>query len=328
MPLSAKDLDFLRVTPSEHNRNLSPNWRWERARWLLENKKRPRKSQEDPWVLLAYKFQQELDKASGTLDAYRMEQRFGGLFAAWTWYNAEESARSTRWLIEAYLCAGDSFKNIANRVGSSVSGVACYTKMFYDVVGKTKSQGYMLNTAIGGRIHFGLAEREFDVLWKFFGYLRGPLFLEAFINKVSEPGHVNSYNQINEIGHGMLKDGGLMKSLVAIHTIPVAYNQEIIFAFYNKMVEIEKKADTPGQAQNLIVQNMFAAMNCLQIAVGKPDRGNQSMDANQLAYYDGQDAELRAHEQVALALGHEPAIKDKLSTLKFPEATDGTQQGS
>jgi hypothetical protein len=59
------------------------NWRWERARYLRENGSHVRTKKEDPWVLLAIKFQKALSKCSKLIELERLRDKFPGIYYAW-----------------------------------------------------------------------------------------------------------------------------------------------------------------------------------------------------------------------------------------------------
>lgn len=313
----AANMAAMRLLPSQHNVAPPPNWRWERARWLRENGRAPVKGREDRWVCLAYRFQKEVAKLSGLASYERLAKKYGGLYWAWYWY--DQSQWDVRWSMEAYLCAGDAVHSIAERVKKSLETVWCFSNLFFDVAGRTSSKEYMLNEVLGRSVYQGLADRQYDVLWKLYGMLKGPLYLQYLLTHDVDPGQVTAAEQLGAANDTNFRGSLGVKALYAARTIPIPYNQEIIFNTYTKLVEVEKKGQETGGGQNLVMANVSAVFTNLSLTVGRPDRAAGS----RLAYYDGQSAELRANEMLGLAFGQEPAAGDDLAALKFPEATDG-----
>jgi hypothetical protein len=318
------DVEAVRLIPSEYNTTPPVNWRWERARWLRENGKYVRKGREDPWVVMAGKFQRELQKSQGTAALERLAHKLPGLYWAWVWYDKAE--KHTRWTVEAYLCAGASVAQIAARTKLHPEVLGCYAMLFFDVFGKTQHKLYMINEVIGRSVHHGLAEREYDLLWKLYGLLKGPLFLDTIILQDTQPGEVTSYVQSGAVSDALMRDFTRAKALTAMRTIPVAYNQEIIFNTYAKMREIEENADNPKQAQTLIMNGLNTLITSVEFVPGRPE----PVDQVQQDRYHG-SAELRANEMLQIAMGNLPAESGRLASYKYPEAQDEQpthQQGS
>lgn len=310
-----------RLVPSEFNTAMPPAWRWERARWLRANKKRPRRGVDDEWVSLACQFLDEVAKASTGAACLRLACKYPALYWAWYWYDQPE--KQTRWTLEAYLCAGESVPAAAGRVSQHPLTVGFYTKLFFDVVGRTGDIAYMLNEVLGRSIHDGVTARQYDLLWKYFGLLKGPAFLTSIIHDDCHPGQPVSPNQVAAARAELFKDQATTKALVAMKTLPVAYNQELVFNAYCKLAEIEKKADTAAQAQTMVSQALHEMFTSASFHHGRPPA---RVDSSQLRHYDERGIEPRSRDLVKLALGE--AIEAREITLDKPEAKDGTTRQS
>ena len=306
----------LRLIPSKFNAALPPDWRWERARWLRENHKYSRRK-EDLWVTAIKRFQSSHEKAQTFNDYEKLLARMPGLYYAYDAYVLNERLK---WTIEAYLCAGTPLYAIAKRCCVDPETVAAYTMMFFDVTEKLESSSYMLNVAFKKSIHHGLHERDYDLLWKLMGYLGGTEMVDLCV-QIDERSHVNSVDAAELKRHKSIRAFSEAKSLNALFTMPVAYNQEIILTTYTKLREIEARADA-GQSQNIILNNLNTLVSGIDFQVGKPNRTESAMNR-----YDSCEVELRASEQLKLVLGEEPPPDDIL--FKFPtEGDSDDQQGS
>lgn len=295
-----------------------PNWRWERARMLREQGKYARKDREDPWVRLAMKFQTRLCALTSISGHERLAKEMPGLYSAWYMASQpEEGGKNNKWAIEAYLCAHETPPEVAARLNVEPEVVVSFTKLFFDVVGKTRHGVYMLNEVIGRSVHRGLSTREYDLLWKLFGMMGGPGILSQVMTYVCDTNvTTDSPQQVLIRSAQIVKEEMAVKTMIAARTLPVEYNQEIIFNFYAKLQEIEKKAADAGETSNLVLANVNAMMvGCGFQFGGQPDRDSD----NQLAAFDQSGAELRAHEQIKLALG-EQVETAALKTISFPEA--------
>lgn len=313
----------LRLLPSQHHQMLPPAWRWERASWLRGENRPVSKTKEDPWVVLAARFQKDLANCETYASFERLRNKYPGAFEAWTFFS--DPKKSIRWTIEAYLCASATIREIAERTGEHVETVFCYANLFFDVAGKTRHRLYMINQVIGRSVNAGLNERDYDLLWKLFGLLKGPMFLDRFILCENEPARMTSRSQGSAMVDDLFKTTAENKALVAMATISVAYNQEVIFTTYQKMREFERDSGGGNETRSLITTNIGKMIGSFGFAVASP--GNK--DA---ATWKDNGVELRASELVERALGMKPRVKPVMALEHFPEpektAADKDKQAS
>ena len=129
-----------------------------------------------------------------------LRRRFPGVYEAWRIYSTVKNDRLDQVAapaLEAYLCSGADLDSIAERIGEHRDTIRVYAHLFFDVIGKQHQRMHMLNDVIGRSIHFGLTGREYDVLWKLFGFLKGPMFLDCFLAHDGEPVKMTSYTQMS-----------------------------------------------------------------------------------------------------------------------------------
>lgn len=308
-------LQSLRLVPSSHNLMVSPTWRWERADWLITNNRHARKKREDPWVCLAVKFQRELQRCDDFASYERLRVKYPGLYAAWEFFRSTEV--STRWSFEAYLCADATIEHIAERSGEHKESIYCYSKLFFDVAGKTRHWLYMINRVLGPSVHAGLSDRQYDLLWKLYGLLRGPLFLDTIIRYDDQPVRMTAYSQSGTMKKALIKTNLANKALITSRTIRVDYNQEIILASYNKMVEIEEAGGGSEGAQTLIVNNITKTITNFGFEVA-----DEAVMGLQPHYLEN-GVELRSKDLVLRAFG-DTDVDPRMQIGDFPEEIEET----
>lgn len=299
------------------NTALPPAWRWERAKMLRAEGRTVRKGREDEWVALAVRFQNRLAAAESKAAQQRLACEMPAVFWAWYWHAQEEEYKKNPcWTVEAYLCAAETPEGICNRVDFHPDVVKCYARLFFDVVGKTKHKMYMLNEVLGRSVHRGLSSREYDLLWKLYGLLRGPSALDSLVYGAVGDARPDGASEVRVNANFDVRDAMAAKAWVAARTMPVEYNQEIILAHFCKLREIEEREKDAGTATNLILNNINAMLQGSGgfSFGGRPEHGDPALRA-----FDDAESELRASEQVTLALGDTPNV----ARMKFPEAKDG-----
>lgn len=307
---------------SKYDPFIAPNWRWERARALLSKNRYATKSRDDKFVMLAKKFQSAHDRCKTELDFDRLARRFPGIWFAMKTYFADRG--DTRWSIEARVLAGQSSVEIADRMGVVADTVAWYEKLFFDVRPKLKNPDYIVNIVMRGAIHHGLRYRDYDLLWKLFGYYGGPFVLDAMIStsltktKPSSKETVQAF--LDEDVKGGLKRQAAISARVLAPDNPISC--QVILETHSKLLEIEKEAE--GNSQDLMVQNIGAMLSSFKFVAGA--KAIKEVTPDEMAFFDGQAAELRADEMMQLALTPKKSEDLKKVIAQFPET--GTRQES
>jgi hypothetical protein len=289
------------------------DWRWERARWLRENNKRAFRGTEDDYVRAAKEFQTREAACRTINEREALIKRFPSIYYAKEIHRRPEKV--VRWMIEAYLLSKAETAYISEATAVSENTITWYEKLFYNVTPYLKSDSYIINVVIGTAIHHGAVERDFDMVWKLLAYAYGPLYLRDWLRVLPDQ-QVTDLDQV----HGATESGFqrmlVRKSLLGAMTIPVYNNQAIIFEALARHKEIARQS---GQEQeSLMVNNVAMALGALPFCVGK----GGPMDLPRLAYYDEQSVELRAHEQIEVAMGLENESHRKSMEWKFPESRD------
>jgi hypothetical protein len=114
-------LTFLSVNPHR-----PPDWRWQLAKYLQEQRLRLTRSYGDVDVSLAKRFATELDAAADEWQQFTVVQKYPALFQAWWTYKAT-TLKNPRWELEARLLAREPCKDIARKTGFSTSAIEHYS---------------------------------------------------------------------------------------------------------------------------------------------------------------------------------------------------------
>jgi hypothetical protein len=307
----------VRLTPSKYNTAVPADWRWERARLLRENKMRASKRKEDPWVMMALRFQRELANADSRVAFERLEHKYPTIY--WSWYWHSDMNAHNRWTIEAYLCSGLAMVEIADRHNLPVDLINCYAHLFFDVVGKTRHIEYMLNSVLGRNIHHGLLDKDVDLLWKLYGLLKGPLLLEKLIRQTSDLTAVTTETGIQAAMTQLIRDAIGIRTLYAAKTIPISYNQEVIFALHTKLSEIEKADGNAPEASSVLLGAAKEIIGSFSFFFN--DEDNRVGEATGI--------EPRAHDMIQSTFGPRPMIGLNGNGESKPViVVNGTQNGA
>lgn len=317
------------LTISANNPFRPPSWRWQRAREICDGVGLPTTRRRDEpqgfkWINRAVKFLGEFDACHTDRQKGVLAERRPAIFwAYWAW---EHNAQPQKHSIEAHILARDSDFEIGYRTGMSPEYIEAYEALFFHVRDKLQHTQYVLNVVMGAAIHRGLSEREYDLLWKLYGYFLGPYVLDAMESKFSSPVWCGTPEAT---GAAVLDDaiGTLkLKAAIAAKTVPVnQHTQLALMEQFTKFVEVERNTDSAGKAQEQILDHIQAMMSTLPFNIGGRDpQRNIKMDRGPIEQYEQSAIELTYEETMRVSVRQPIANAETLRALAFP-VTQSTQ---
>lgn len=306
------------------------DWRWQRAREIVDGVGLNATRRRDgplgyKWINRAVRYLREY--AACRNDRQKMvlaESRPEIFWAHWAW---DSDVNPQKFSIEAHVMARETDFEIGFRCGLPPGTVEAYEALFFHVRDKLIHPKYMLNCVIGPSIHRGLAEREYDLLWKLYGYFLGPYMLDALESKFSSPTWCGTPDAV---GSCVLDDAIStlkLKASVAAKTVPVnQHTQLALMDVFTKFVEVERNTDTAGKAQAAVLDHIQAMMTALPFNIGGRDPRNDQtiLDRGPLATYEHSAIELTYEETMRISVRQPIANADTLAALSFP-VTEATQ---
>ena len=313
------------LPPSQHDPFRPVNWRWERARWLREHGRYIRRNVDDQETMVAKKYQADLARAASDLDHARLATICPGVYHAHQIHLRED--RDVRWTIEARLLAGEPFTRIAARTMTTPEVVCWYEKLFFNVRPCLGAPDYIANVVIGASMHHGLNDREYDLLWKLFGYFAGTHVLDFLITTFASPTRPEDAASAPAYLADDQRITIKRKSAIAARVLPLHNNFtiQIILETHAKLLEIERGGDGTGGTDDMMMEHIRAMLTVLGGQDGAGDgllyagRRGRYMDLPQLEHYDGQAVELRASEQLTLTAGRDTRDFPDPEMWKFPD---------
>jgi len=296
----------------------APNWRWLRAVQVDSGGPKPSKvidgAEGFEWIrrILRLKRRHAL-AANNPAALYTLARIDRNIFWAHSMW-ADEKA-PTRWAIESYILAGAEDAEIAERVGCDEGVITAYEAAFFNVREKLHNVNYIVNVVLGDAVSRGLSERQYDLLWKLFGYQGGVHVLDAVIGKFTNIHKPRNAEEVSEFFQNSAINSMRHKAAVAALTVPInTHTQLPLLEAYVKYVEIERTTENAEKAQIGIVQNIGAMLTHLPFKVGsKLDSASDKM-----VPLDNKAAELRSEELMILAAGGKLDDQQVIEELKFP----------
>lgn len=297
-------------------------WRWEMARLMRERKVRGlKRTSIDTYVTDALKFQGALANCQDDVDRWSLMEAYPDLYAAYLIHRRgdDEDRHPMRFALEARLLSGQSPREIADLMGLSIASVEIYEKVFFNVVERLQHQDYIMTCVIGPSVHAGLSDRDYDLLWKLFGFLYGPTVLDAFIHTTSRKFRPETLSEVDAALADDTRSALQRKVAVVARTYVVnPFSQSELLNIYARFIEVEKESNS-GKAQDVILQNIQVMLDKLPWQSGAETDGAYK----RIAEYEVGAVELRTDELLQVSVGQALSKPLDVAGTRFPEPKDG-----
>jgi hypothetical protein len=302
----------------KNNPRRSPHWRWLRAVEIDAGGPRASRAIDGAdgfqWIRRVMRLKRRHAVAANKLSSlYALARTDTDLFWAHSIW-ADEKA-PTRWAIEAYILAGASDEIIADKTGCEPGVITAYESVFFNVREKLQHSNYIVNVVMSEAVTRGLNERQYDLLWKMFGYQGGVHVLDAMINKFSTISRPQTADEVSTFFQESAINSMRHKAAVAALTVPInTHTQLPLLDSYVKYVEIERTTANTEKAHAGIVQNIGAMLTALPFKIGT----KLDSEGDKMVPFDNSAAELRGDELMIVAAGGKLEHQKLLEDLRFP----------
>jgi hypothetical protein len=315
-------------TYSSRNPRRPVDWRWRRAALAASGEySLSRRRDGDAWVARAARFIREQETCDTEIDTAELAERHPIIYWAFDiWYTRDDTGNPVRSEVEARLLADDRVENIARRVATDVDVIEAYERLFFNVRERLADRGFLMHCVLGPAVHLGFQASEYDLTWKLFALLGGPLAVDLMIDQSIGHARPDRAGDLKYFVADVAQNDLRRVAMLALKTLRINnFNAVEIIDRFLKLVELERTTGGGGAgvAAEAVKQNVHAMLVSLPFAVGQR---TAHADATPLDRYDGLSAELRYEEVMAASAGQEVPAKGMLERLAFP-TPNGTDHG-
>jgi hypothetical protein len=306
---------------SKDSFNRPPDWRWKRAGEILNESNDVRRDYGQDDIATVAAFRSSMMTATTRRHQLGIKNHYPDLYDAYTLYSNDDD-RDMRYELEARLLANEPIEVIAGKLALPCGAVVAFEKYFFNVADRLNSAGYITHYVFGRSVQAGLAERQYDLLWKMFGYHCGGDVLDVMVTKFNGPPRPETPEDIRAMWTDDLKDTLRMKAAVAARIMPINFQTyDALLNIYFRMVEAEQDGSTGGGAGHEgMLDNVKRMMDELPWEKRVP--GAREIAGDRLSKIEAGGTMFRARE---LALYTTEAPPDELKALvasaRFPEVT-------
>lgn len=296
----------------------APNWRWLRAVQVDGGGPKPSQKRDGAdgfnWIRRAIRLKRRNAlNANRPHAVYELAQLDPDLFWAHSMWANEKAP--TRWAVEARILAGESDEEIAKKIGCSPGVIGAYESVFFNVREKLEHREYVVNVVMADAVARGLSERQYDLLWKMFGFQGGSLVLDAMISKFTMIRRPEKSEDVSAFFQESAINSMRHKAAVAALTVPInSHTQLLLLDAYVKYVEIERTTENTTKANTNIVQNIGAMLTALPFKVGT----KLDSEGDKMVPFDNSAAELRGDELMIVTAGGKIQNQPAIENLRFP----------
>jgi hypothetical protein len=300
------------------NPRRATNWRWLRAVQIDGGGSRASRALDGPegfkWIRRASRLKRRYEEAGNRPELmYRLVQYDRAMFWAHSIWLDDKAP--TRWAFEARILAGESDLEIAERLGTDPEIVEAYEAVFFQVREMLQRRDYIVNVVMAAAVTRGLSERQYDLLWKMFGYHGGPHVLDAVISKFTPIAKPDSADGVGQFFQEFAVNTVKHKAAIATLTVPInLHTQLALIESFVKYVEIEKGSENATKAHSTIVENIGAMLGALPFGIGT----RVDSKADKMLPYDDGAAELRNDELMVVAAGGKLTTQQTIENLRYP----------
>lgn len=302
------------------NKRRPVDWRWQRACELVEGARLVR-GRDDEVVRFACKFRRLMERCNDDNDRLAALDAYPAMYEAYSLYDASEDPTEHRWELEARILAKEAFDAISFKMGIDVEAINIYERMFFDVIDRLSSPSLITHTVIGKAVQAGLAEREYDCLWKLFGYWEGPLVLDALVYKFNNTRHTEEHDELRSAMQDLSKDTVAVKTAIALLTMPVNWQtRELILTLWKDLMAMELQAGQVGLGSEMYTQNVHAMTATFESLMIKYRPGVDAAMIGTVAELETGGVRLRAEELMAIGMGDTPTgLKRLTKSAVYPD---------
>jgi hypothetical protein len=220
----------------------APDWRWQIVTSLVDDNKPPSRRTEDDDFRKAWYYLKRANTVKSRYETLALSRDYPGLARAHKLY---ENPNSVKWIIEAGLLTDITIEDLSKFVSQPKDVVENYVKYFYDVRDKLESRGYIINYITLPAVRRGLAQRDFDFLYKTMAYCCGWNHFVSLIDNKAMDEETTKFFQ-NGFKQNLIKLGYISTLRIEVNNFTAAAIMEMNV----KLLDLERdKASESVQSQ-------------------------------------------------------------------------------
>jgi hypothetical protein len=238
-------MDLAYLHPSCPYRPVS--WRWLLALHLADEPGSVLRPHADAWVERAVPLVGALRRCGGEGDLAALAEGGPDLAHAHALYAQAPPHR--RWAVEARVLAGEPPGCVAGKHGLPPGAVEHFERLFFDARPRLGHPDFIMTQVVGPRAYTGLTPADVGVLWKWLGYLYGPVVLDTLIPLGHRVFDADAARDADAVLDRETRLVILLKMATAVR-MPLTEGAALpILGLYARLLETEREAAAEARAR-------------------------------------------------------------------------------
>ena len=220
------------------------DWRYRRAIGILSGEIRSNRANEDKLVWRMVQFLRRYRLLETDREQIAAREALVKRNYPIYWVMRTMRMGSVKSEMEAWLLSGKTAKELAEQSNQPVELIEAYKQMAFDIDGRRENRMFVLNIIIGDAIHRELKYDAYDTIWKFYGYMYGPVMLESLVTTTINPVQPRTAEDIVSAWRSDARGNQLRKHALATRLVPInSFTTAEISEGFHRELELDRKND-------------------------------------------------------------------------------------
>jgi hypothetical protein len=261
-----------RYVPDPADPLQDPASRWLRCQYLVEHGREPFPALDDALTLDAWRFLRDMRQCLDDAERQRLAQRHPSVAAAYQLFTQVGPLQRAE--MEARVLAGENDEIIALKCRCTPAVIAAYHDLFFAVRPHLQAEVYILNLAIGPKVHDGLTSADHEILLKLVGYRMGGRMVDQLLDYFTDPpDNTVRLTALDSAGLEKLHGKLLVQAMILSMTMPAdAVTAARLPAVRTLLAQAGVLAKGSGGAENTPLSAVPAALD-YRAFLSEPEAG-------------------------------------------------------
>ena len=126
-------------------------------------------------------------------------------------------------------------------MATEVEIIEAYERLFFNVRERLANRGYLMHCVLGPAVHLGFQSSEYDLIWKLFAFLGGPLAVDLMIDQSVGHARPDRAGDLKYFVADVAQNDLRRVAMLALKTLRINnFNAMEIIDKFLKLVELER----------------------------------------------------------------------------------------
>jgi hypothetical protein len=294
------------------------DWKWKKVIAYRDAGRRIPRSKYDRETYDLFTFASRVNSCSNDFECLELSEEYPLFMDSYELYKGGNNL-PVKYELEARLLTKESYQSIAKKTAISEDLITTYEQTFFNVKDRLVNRSWVVNVVIGQALQHGMSDGDYNILWKIYAYLAGPIMLDMVTVRVGlKEQEAANFDQAVSLMRDSIDVQAILRASQALSIVPInGFTAAAIVDIEQKYREMAKETAGAASTQSFLGA-VDKIMSSLPWAVGTGTVEHPVLSC--MRESDNQAAELRCSEMLEVA-STKKAIED-LKDIRLPEPED------